>query len=80
MWMEEPIEQRLNVRRVEQVMQAEVDVVATACPWCLAMFEDGIKAKEIEESVKAKDLSELVVETLSNGAQPGVSQKEDKED
>jgi Fe-S oxidoreductase len=26
MWMEEPIEQRLNVRRVEQVMQAKVDV------------------------------------------------------
>jgi Fe-S oxidoreductase len=80
MWMEEPIEKRLNVRRVEQVMQAEVDVVATACPWCLAMFEDGIKAKEIEETVKAKDLSELVFEALSNGVQPGFPQKEDKED
>jgi Fe-S oxidoreductase len=78
--MEEPIEKRLNVRRVEQVMQAEVDVVATACPWCLAMFEDGIKAKEIEETVKAKDLSELVFEALSNGVQPGFPQQEDKED
>jgi len=76
MWMEEPIEQRLNLRRVEQVMQAKVDVVATACPWCLAMFEDGIKAKEIEESVKAKDLSELVIEALSGVTQYGVSEKE----
>jgi hypothetical protein len=41
------------------------------------MFEDGIKAKEIEESVKAKDLSELVFEALQNGAQPDISKKED---
>ncbi len=80
MWMEEPIEQRLNVRRVEQVMQAKVDVVATACPWCLAMFEDGIKAKEIEESMKAMDLSELVIEALADGAQSDISQKEEGKD
>lgn len=61
MWMEEPPEQRLNVKRTEQVIEAKVDVVATACPYCLSMFEDGIKAKEIEESLKAMDLAELVI-------------------
>ena len=80
MWMEEPIEQRLNVRRVEQVMQVQANAVATACPWCLAMFEDGIKAKDIEESVKAKDISELVLEALSDGAHADVSQKEEEKD
>jgi len=64
MWMEEPIEQRVNIRRTEQVLQAKVQCVATACPYCLSMFVDGLKAKEAEESVKAMDLSELVSQAL----------------
>ena len=49
MWMEEPLDKRLNVRRVEEIIKANVDLVATACPYCLSMFEDGLKAKEVEE-------------------------------
>lgn len=64
MWMEEEPGKRVNVRRVEEIIEAKVDIVATACPYCLTMFEDGLKAKEAEESVKARDLSELLVEAL----------------
>jgi Fe-S oxidoreductase len=64
MWMEEPPEQRLNTRRTDEVIQAKVDTVATACPYCLSMFEDGLKAREVEESIKAMDLSELVARAL----------------
>ena len=64
MWMEEAPEQRVNVRRSEDVIEAKVDIVATACPYCLTMFEDGLKTKEVEESIKAMDLSELVVQVL----------------
>lgn len=63
MWMEEP-DKRVNERRVEEIIEAKVDVVATACPYCLTMFEDGLKAKEAEESIKAVDLSELLIEAL----------------
>jgi len=64
MWMEEDPGKRVNERRVEEIIQAKVDVVATACPYCLTMFEDGVKAKGAEESLQAKDLSELVAEAL----------------
>ncbi len=64
MWMEEEPDKRVNERRVEEIIKARVDVVATACPYCLTMFEDGLKAKGAEESVKATDLSELVAEAL----------------
>lgn len=66
MWMEEPPEKRLNVKRVEQVIEADVNVIATACPYCLSMMEDGLKAKEKEESIKAMDLSELVTKAMLN--------------
>ncbi len=64
MWMEEEPDKRVNERRVEEIIEAKVDVVATACPYCLTMFEDGLKAKEAEESIKAVDLSELLLEAL----------------
>lgn len=63
MWMEEP-DKRVNESQVEEIIEAKVDVVATACPYCLTMFEDGLKAKEVEESIKAVDLSELLIEAL----------------
>ena len=64
MWMEEEPDQRVNERRVQEIIETKVDLVATACPYCLTMFEDGLKAKEAEESIKAMDLSELVAEAL----------------
>jgi len=64
MWMEEDPDKRVNNRRVDEIIRAKVDIVATACPYCLTMFEDGIKAREAEETLRVKDLSELVAEAL----------------
>jgi Fe-S oxidoreductase/nitrate reductase gamma subunit len=64
MWMEEDPDKRVSTRRVEEIIGANVDCVATACPYCLTMFDDALKAKEVDESIKAVDLSELVAEAL----------------
>jgi Fe-S oxidoreductase len=64
MWMEEEPAKRVNVKRTEDILQAKADLVATACPFCLVMFEDGLKTKGVEETVKAMDLSELVAQLL----------------
>ncbi len=64
MWMEEAPDKRVNMRRIEEILKAGVDCVATACPYCLTMFDDALKAKAAEESVKAMDLAELLAESL----------------
>jgi Fe-S oxidoreductase len=64
MWMEEEPDKRVNIRRVEEVLNAGVDCVATACPYCLTMFDDALKAKGAEETVKAMDLAELLSASL----------------
>jgi Fe-S oxidoreductase/nitrate reductase gamma subunit len=64
MWMEENPEKRVNNRRVDELISCGADCVATACPYCLTMFEDGLKAKQAEEKIKAKDISEIVAEAL----------------
>jgi len=61
MWMEEEPDKRVNVKRVEEIIGANVDIIASACPYCLTMFEDGLKTREAEETVKAMDLSELLI-------------------
>lgn len=64
MWMEEEPETRISNKRVEEVIAADVPKVAMACPYCLVMFEDALKAKEVEENIKALDISEIVAAAL----------------
>jgi len=67
-WMEERIGQRISEMRIDQVVETGADVVATACPYCLQMFEDAIKAKEVEESLKALDIAELLAAQMEKGS------------
>jgi Fe-S oxidoreductase len=61
LWLEEQKRgERINEMRTEQVIDTKARIVATACPYCLQMFEDGIKTKAAEESLKAMDVAELV--------------------
>ena len=66
MWMEEKMGQRVNHRRVEQLMMANTGAtkVASGCPYCLIMLEEGTGAKGIQEQVKAVDVLELVAARL----------------
>jgi Fe-S oxidoreductase len=64
MWMEVPARKRVNLTRVEEALETKAQVVATACPFCLAMVDLGRKVKEVEETLQVKDVSELVAESL----------------
>jgi Fe-S oxidoreductase len=47
--MEEHEGRRINQMRVEHAMAVKPDVLASACPFCLTMFEDGVKGKEVDQ-------------------------------
>ena len=36
----------------------------SACPWCLIMFDDAVKFHNLDDAVQAKDIAELVAESL----------------
>jgi Fe-S oxidoreductase len=65
MWMEEHLGKRINEARVEQALTLDPNVIATACPYCLTMMEDGLKAKGKEEAVKVFDIAELVEKSMA---------------
>jgi Fe-S oxidoreductase len=61
MWIEEqPGTTKINQMRLEDVLKTGAETVVTACPYCLQMFEDSIEHKGIQDSLKARDLVELV--------------------
>ena len=64
MWMEVKSQKRVNILRVEEALEAKVDMVATGCPFCLAMVDLGRKVKEAEETLQVKDVAELVADSL----------------
>ncbi len=63
MWLEERIGTRISEKRTGEAIDTKAEVIATACPFCLQMFDDAIKAKEVEGSLKVKDIVELVAES-----------------
>jgi len=61
MWIEEqPGTTKINQMRTEEVLKTGAETVVTACPYCLQMFEEGIEHKNIQDSLKARDLVEIV--------------------
>jgi Fe-S oxidoreductase len=62
MWLEEDTGQRISEIRLGHAIATRARLIATACPFCLQMFEDATKAKDAEESLKIRDIAELVLE------------------
>jgi len=60
MWMEETIGRRISEIRLEELLGKSPQTVATACSFCLTMFEDALKARNLEDKVAVKDIAELL--------------------
>jgi len=60
MWMDEKIGKRLNIQRLEDALETDPEWISTACPFCVTMFDDAIKSKDKEESLKIWDIAEIV--------------------
>ena len=70
MWMEEEPEKRVNVNRAKEVVEAGVDAVAVACPFCKTMLSDGIKHFDKDEEIEVLDIAEVVAAGLAAPAAP----------
>ena len=64
LWMEKAKGERLSDLRIEEAMATGAQVLATACPYCITMFEDSVRTLNVDEQIKIKDVSELLLESL----------------
>jgi Fe-S oxidoreductase len=63
MWMEEQTGERINRTRVKEAMVKDPNTICVSCPFCMTMFEDGLKDEQVHD-VRVRDLTEIVAEGL----------------
>ena len=62
---EEKLGRRINVERVKMAQATGAPLLVSNCPFCLTMFEDGIKTGGSEGKLQVRDLTEIIVERIS---------------
>jgi Fe-S oxidoreductase len=68
MWMEESIGTKVNDERAVEALSTGASRVATACPFCYIMLDDGVKAAgATDDDVKVADIAIHVLDALENG-------------
>jgi Fe-S oxidoreductase len=64
MWLEERAGKRINIERVEEALKYNPDTISVCCPYCMTMFEDGIKDKGADKHVKVLEVAEIVAKAV----------------
>ncbi|WP_276940192.1 (Fe-S)-binding protein [Ferrimicrobium acidiphilum] len=68
MWLEENIGKRINLERTDQALETGADVVSTACPFCMIMLDDAVKARQADGSAdpnkQVLDVAQILTSSL----------------
>ncbi|MBP7342178.1 MAG: (Fe-S)-binding protein [Syntrophaceae bacterium] len=64
LWTEKAKGERLSDLRIEEAMGTGATVLATACPYCITMFEDSKRTLNVDEQIQIRDVTELLLESL----------------
>ena len=64
MWMEERQGKRINLERTEELLATGAETIAVACPFCMTMISDGVKAAAAD--VPVLDIAEVVAGQLTS--------------
>ena len=64
MWMEESVGSRINLERVREALAKDPKTICVSCPYCMTMFEDGLKDEKAGDRVRVMDTAEIVAASL----------------
>ncbi|MFM7828280.1 MAG: heterodisulfide reductase-related iron-sulfur binding cluster [Actinomycetota bacterium] len=68
MWMEEDIGTKVNDERAREAIATGASRVATACPFCYIMLDDGVKGAGKDDSeIKVGDIAIHLLDAIENG-------------
>jgi Fe-S oxidoreductase len=78
MFMEEHEGERVNLNRTDEIIAAEVEAVAVACPFCNIMLTDGMKQRNVEDKIAVYDVAELVAQAIPDVPVGALVRKKDR--
>jgi Fe-S oxidoreductase len=56
--------ERFSDLRMEQALGVGAEVLVTACPYCITMFEDSRLTLNVTEKIEVKDITEILQEVI----------------
>jgi Fe-S oxidoreductase len=63
-WMETQKGERFSDLRIDQAIDVGAEVLVTACPYCITMFEDSKVTMGADEKIEIKDITEIIQEVI----------------
>jgi Fe-S oxidoreductase len=69
-FMEEKRGTRISHNRLNEAIDTSAGGVAVGCPFCVTMFEDGVRALNVEETFLVRDIAEIVADALDSKSRP----------
>ena len=63
-WMETVKGERFSDLRMEQAIGVGAEVLVTACPYCITMFEDSRLTLNVTEKIEVKDITEIIRDVI----------------
>ena len=76
-WMEET-KPRVNHARVKMAVETQATKVATACPFCLGMFDEGIASQQLGGKIAVDDIAVYVAAALGSDPVPPAASTSDQ--
>ena len=64
-WYKVEQKKKVSAIRLDEAMETQANILATACPFCTSMLEDASVAAGTKESLTVRDIAELVAEQIS---------------
>lgn len=61
---EEAGDTRVNFKRTDQAIETGASIIASNCPFCTTMLQDGVKNRDAENDVQVLDIAELIADSL----------------
>ena len=59
-WFEEHTGKKVNIERTQEAVSTDAEVIATGCPFCYVMLDDGVKEIGVDEQVVVQDIAMLL--------------------
>ncbi|HOX24949.1 MAG TPA: (Fe-S)-binding protein [Candidatus Krumholzibacteria bacterium] len=67
MFMEEDLGTRINQNRIAEAASTSASEVCSSCPFCLTMLEDAVKETDRQETLRVRDIAEVIADNLVEG-------------
>jgi len=64
MFLEENTGTRINEERTKELIKTGANTIASACPFCMTMLNDGLKTEEKNEEIEVKDIAEIILQYI----------------